>query len=623
MSNISSKDYVPTLLKSASSLASRSNSIPTGEDYAFALLDPNTVALQGQVHDKLQSILTMLVQFITPETCAIDYEDIVEASDKCLEHVAITLDNLKNPSKALPKISNYDLAKPKLDLKSDNSTEPFTAILTYKPNSIVPLELSPSQPYLPELEKLIYSSDQLRCSLGHFDDMAEETFTYIDTKEKLEKMIGNLNSAEEIAVDLEHHNFRSYQGFTCLLQISTREHDYVIDPFPIWNDLHLLLGTFTNPNIVKVLHGADSDMLWLQRDFGLYIVNMFDTGQAARKLMFSRFGLGFLLEQICEVKTDKSFQLADWRVRPLSEEHLKYARMDTHYLLYIYDYLKVQLQSKAAQLKVHPLEYIKDVLNKSKEICMKMYVKPDLTYLGINSSELLDRRQRRILENVAKWRDLVAREEDESPAYVLGARKVMMLVTDPPEDLKALAKIAQNANFVKKHGEKVLKVIKEAVETIEEQPEKIKVFEVKPTIQTKPAYIKRFHVKINVSQRVSYFYSANQNKLRTKYEPAIAKIKNSLSCVFNTEKSCFFNKAKPKTKEIIKKPESKPEELPTSLQEKYQIPMKHTAPVTRKLKQNLVKKQKISEKKAIKVGWMDNIELQPVKRKNLFKKSHK
>ena len=30
---------------------------------------------------------------------------------------------------------------------------------------------------------------------------------------------------------------------------------------------------------MQVLHGADSDVKWLQRDFGLYIVNMFDTGQ--------------------------------------------------------------------------------------------------------------------------------------------------------------------------------------------------------------------------------------------------------------------------------------------------------------------------------------------------------
>lgn len=31
--------------------------------------------------------------------------------------------------------------------------------------------------------------------------------------------------------------------------------------------------------VAQVLHGSDSDILWLQRDLGLYVVNMFDTGQ--------------------------------------------------------------------------------------------------------------------------------------------------------------------------------------------------------------------------------------------------------------------------------------------------------------------------------------------------------
>lgn len=40
-------------------------------------------------------------------------------------------------------------------------------------------------------------------------------------------------------------------------------------------------------------------------------------------------------------QADKRFQLADWRVRPLTSEMLHYARCDTHYLLYCYDRLRV------------------------------------------------------------------------------------------------------------------------------------------------------------------------------------------------------------------------------------------------------------------------------------------
>lgn len=42
---------------------------------------------------------------------------------------------------------------------------------------------------------------------------------------------------------------------------------------------------------------------------------------------------------------DKKFQLADWRVRPLPDAMVSYARSDTHYLLYIHDRLRNDLLS--------------------------------------------------------------------------------------------------------------------------------------------------------------------------------------------------------------------------------------------------------------------------------------
>ena len=50
--------------------------------------------------------------------------------------------------------------------------------------------------------------------------------------------------------------------------------------------------------------------------------------------------------------------MADWRIRPLSEEALLYARMDTHYLLYMYDLIKVHpgLSSACKECQCHCLE---------------------------------------------------------------------------------------------------------------------------------------------------------------------------------------------------------------------------------------------------------------------------
>ena len=47
----------------------------------------------------------------------------------------------------------------------------------------------------------------------------------------------------------------------------------------------LLNEVFTNPQIMKVLHGADMDIVWLQKDFGVYMVvlnSVFHIGKYVR-----------------------------------------------------------------------------------------------------------------------------------------------------------------------------------------------------------------------------------------------------------------------------------------------------------------------------------------------------
>ena len=57
------------------------------------------------------------------------------------------------------------------------------------------------------------------------------------------------------------------------------------------------------------------DIVWLQRDYGVYVVNLFDTFHAACVLEMSRKSLAFLLQHYCKIDVDKEYQLADWRIR--------------------------------------------------------------------------------------------------------------------------------------------------------------------------------------------------------------------------------------------------------------------------------------------------------------------
>jgi ribonuclease D len=80
---------------------------------------------------------------------------------------------------------------------------------------------------------------------------------WVNNLSTFQAMLKTLKNAKEIGVDLEHHDYRSYYGFVCLMQISTREQDWIVDTLELREELTALNIVFTNPNIVKVCPHSD------------------------------------------------------------------------------------------------------------------------------------------------------------------------------------------------------------------------------------------------------------------------------------------------------------------------------------------------------------------------------
>ncbi len=77
--------------------------------------------------------------------------------------------------------------------------------------------------------------------------------TWVDTFEGVLAMLEELKQVDEIAIDLEHHDYRSYTGILSLMQISTREKDWVVDTLKPWrHQLEILNEVFADPTKVKV-----------------------------------------------------------------------------------------------------------------------------------------------------------------------------------------------------------------------------------------------------------------------------------------------------------------------------------------------------------------------------------
>jgi len=284
------------------------------------------------------------------------------------------------------------------------------------------------------------------------------TATWVDTEEALDEMLQELKKADVIAVDLEHHDARSYIGIVCLMQISTRDRDWIVDTLKPWRrKLQCLNEVFTDPSIVKVLHGAHMDSIWLQRDLGLYLVGLFDTHHASRALGYQGGSYAFLLQKFTGVQAQKQYQTADWRIRPLPKELVDYARSDTHYLMYIYDNMRNDLIERSDfGVPNHEKDKVHDVCERSKEYALQRYEHP-IYDLETGSGpggwyKLLSRtpanftkQQFAVFRSLHQWRDEAAREQDDSINYIMPNHLLFTIARASPTTRAELLSTAQPA----------------------------------------------------------------------------------------------------------------------------------------------------------------------------------
>lgn len=363
------------------------------------------------------------------------WEKIENFLDSILENIDIAAERhvLKVATCSSAPRNHLEFKKPQESFtdKIDNSDDhPFVPKLTRKPHFLQPFAslVTPdhlglySQPYEYEIMKQPYPESIFisRTPIQPVDWDSRPAIS-VNTTTGLRKMVDALRSSQEIAVDLEHHDLRSYYGITCLMQISSRSQDWLLDVLALRADLEILNEIFTNPKIVKVFHGAFMDIIWLQRDFGLYIVSLFDTYHASTALGFPKRSLAYLLDRFVGFKASKKFQLADWRVRPLPKAMEHYARADTHYLLYIFDHLRNSLLEEGNQK-------LQEVLFLSRKVALRKF---EYAKFRRESGEFSDEataimrnynvpeKFKNRLKSVIDWRDQKARELDESTRYIM------------------------------------------------------------------------------------------------------------------------------------------------------------------------------------------------------------
>ena len=254
-----------------------------------------------------------------------------------------------------------------------------------------------------------------------------------------------------LAVDTESNSLHAYRERVCLIQFSTPQTDYLVDPLAL-HDLSAIAPLFSNPGIEKVFHAVEYDQICLKRDFGITFEHIFDTMQAARILGYKQVGLDSMLAEKLSINVDKRYQKADWGERPLSPEMLSYARLDTHHLLDLRDSLQTELQQRG-RWELACEEFTRLAAGNGN-------TRADLpAWQRVKGTRNLSRQQLAILQELCAWRGAQAEHMGRPVFKVMDDKRLVSIALAAPKSETDLENLNLTARQIYVFGGDILKAV--------------------------------------------------------------------------------------------------------------------------------------------------------------------
>ena len=252
-------------------------------------------------------------------------------------------------------------------------------------------------------------------------------------REGLEQALEEWHDAKVLGIDTESNSFYAYTDRLCLLQVSTDEHDYIVDPQPLGDDLRAMNALLADPGVVKIFHAAEFDLMLLRKDLDAKVRGLFDTQVAMTLLSHARTGLAALIESYYGMKLSKKEQRSDWGKRPLTDAQIAYARIDTHFLPDLYRRLCQELEEKNMTGAAHgEFERLEREVLPPRE--------PDMEgWQRLKGARTLDGRATARLRALFQWRERLAQQIDKPVFRVLANETLLDLARHPPATQAQLA----------------------------------------------------------------------------------------------------------------------------------------------------------------------------------------
>ena len=280
-------------------------------------------------------------------------------------------------------------------------------------------------------------------------------YRFFDQPAEIAAYLQSLHAEPELAIDLEADSLFSYPEKVCLVQISTRKANAILDPLIGGDGLGPLGALLADGAVAKVFHGGGYDIRLLKKVHAFSVQNVADTMIAAQLAGRAQIGLSALLEEEFGVRLQKKYQRANWSKRPLQRPMLRYAALDTAHLLPLWQRLRDELQ------RLGRLQWVREEFELLEDVEPAADGRP--CWFDIKGARDLLPRQRVTLQALVDLREATARAWGSPPFKVLGNEVLLGWAQAPPVTSKEVLQTPRaNKGILRRLASRVLHAVREA-----------------------------------------------------------------------------------------------------------------------------------------------------------------
>lgn len=286
------------------------------------------------------------------------------------------------------------------------------------------------------------------CSFGVF--MTDFPFEVITDTATAATALSRIESESLIALDTETYwNPDFERSSVSLVQIASRDMPVIVlDAMTV--NLDVIRPMVESDRVMVAAHNARFDEGMLISE-GLKPARFVDTLRLARlALRLPSYSLASVVDHLFGIKLDKSYQRSNWKRRPLSGPQLKYAALDAHVTLMLFQHLE-KILSEQGRLELGMRAALLDGVAKGKRPRRRIEPMPER---DLTSAE------QQLLLALKKWR-LERSFKRRIPAYMICSdRTLHHLVIELPQKLEDLELIyGMGASRVADFGQELLELL--------------------------------------------------------------------------------------------------------------------------------------------------------------------